>query len=455
MLRFDAHINREVATQRLRQYLRWHILATVGTAFFYGISLVWFNDSRAFIVVLISIISLGFAFLGHWFLTRGYVYRCLAVLCVQLGLLPIVVTVVYPIMYPAAALIPLLMVTISLPILDQRSIRHLLVISTVSIFLTVLAGLYSHTWLPLPFPPEGLLHLIVIGSFLVVVTLNFVLLWQYKEQLTDAIANLEHQVAQRTTELRDAKDAAETASHAKSTFLANMSHELRTPLNAIINFSAFLAREPLSDKGTRWCQRIISNSHHLRTLISDILDIAKIEAGQMRLDRQATDLAPLIQEAVQTTTALIADKPITVYQDLPTTIPLAWVDPDRIKQVLLNLLSNAVKFTEAGGITLTITPYAQTIALTVHDTGVGIAADQHHVIFEPFHQGTRHQTPAGGTGLGLAICRQIIHEHGGTVTLQSTPGIGSAFTVTIPRADTHDHPDQWNPEVDGVSQTNP
>lgn len=250
-------------------------------------------------------------------------------------------------------------------------------------------------------------------------------------------------------ELERVAEAAETANRAKSIFLANMSHELRTPLNAIIGYSEIL-KEEAEDLGyleiNSDLDKIRSAGHHLLNLINDILDISKIEAGRMDLYVESFDIPILIEEVVNTIRPLVEKNKNTLQVVYEPEIGRMQADITKVRQVLLNLLSNAAKFTENGTITLrakveydrendfTSSSAASYIILTVSDTGIGIAAEQLETIFEAFTQADVSTTRKyGGTGLGLAIGQRFCQMMGGKITVKSQLGIGSEFTVILPR----------------------
>jgi signal transduction histidine kinase len=250
------------------------------------------------------------------------------------------------------------------------------------------------------------------------------------KQLRARNAELERKIAERTLQL-------EEANRHKSEFLANMSHELRTPLNAIIGFSEALNERmfgELNDKQAEYVQDIHSSGRHLLSLINDILDLSKVEAGRMELELSEFDVTALLESA----TALIKERAqrhgIRLVLDADPGPGSFRGDERRLKQVLVNLLSNAVKFTPEGGkITLTGRLSESALELAVSDTGVGIAPEDHGAIFEEFRQvGTDYTRKAEGTGLGLALTRRFVELHGGTIRVESTPGAGSTFTVNIP-----------------------
>jgi len=230
----------------------------------------------------------------------------------------------------------------------------------------------------------------------------------------------------------------EAANRHKSEFLANMSHELRTPLNAIIGFSEVLSEQmfgELNPKQLEYLQDIHSSGHHLLTLINDILDLSKIEAGRMELDLSRFNLALLLDN----TTTLVRERALRQGLTLALEVDERlgdWVaDQRKLKQVVINLLSNAVKFTPAGGrITLRARPLDHAVEIAVVDTGVGIAPDQQALVFEEFRQaGGDYLRKTEGTGLGLALAKRFVELHGGTMRLESVPGRGSIFAFVLPQ----------------------
>ncbi|MDT8385843.1 MAG: ATP-binding protein [Gammaproteobacteria bacterium] len=250
--------------------------------------------------------------------------------------------------------------------------------------------------------------------------------------------SLERQMNQE--ELYEAKENAEAANKTKSAFLANMSHELRTPLNAIIGYSELMIEDL---KGTPDTQQIpdlnnISKSgHHLLSLINDILDISKIEAGKMQLSLHETDIDRLINETIESFQPSLKKNNNTLVANNHQPLGIALIDPMRLRQVLMNLFSNAVKFTQNGTITVNtqLTDHEQKtwITIDVVDTGIGIPEDEIDSLFQPFQQSTTGaEMKYGGTGLGLAICRRICRLMGGDISLRSVEGEGSTFTIWLP-----------------------
>ena len=241
---------------------------------------------------------------------------------------------------------------------------------------------------------------------------------------------------QRWLELKEAKEAAEAANRAKSAFLANMSHELRTPLNAIIGYSELLEEE-LSDLDNpdliQDVQRIHSSGQHLLTMISDILDISKIEAGRIALNYDIFEIQSLVDTVLSKVSLLIHANNNTlevIYKNSPVCV---YGDAQRVRQILLNLLSNAAKFTMSGRIQLIIVQKKSIIRFIVSDTGIGIPEEFHKRIFQPFSQADSSSTREhGGTGLGLAIASQFAEMMGGNLSVDSHIGQGATFTFDLP-----------------------
>ncbi|MBI3349867.1 MAG: HAMP domain-containing protein [Burkholderiales bacterium] len=253
--------------------------------------------------------------------------------------------------------------------------------------------------------------------------------------------HLEDLVRERTLELSEAKERAEIANQAKSQFLARMSHELRTPLNAVMGYAQILKMDAaVTPKQRTGLDIIHSSGQHLLTLIVDILDLARIEAGKAELRVGPVELATRLQAMVDIVRVMAVGKQIELDLVLDPQLPaVVLADDKRLSQILLNLLGNAVKFTHAGGVTLRaqLVPSADLEAghvllrFEVQDTGVGIAEDQAERLFEPFEQAGNAEQRVGGTGLGLAISRQLVRMMGGEIRLESRPEQGSRFWFEI------------------------
>ena len=265
----------------------------------------------------------------------------------------------------------------------------------------------------------------------------------------DDITEFEENKAKLAVALGVARDANE----AKSAFLANMSHEIRTPLNAVLGFTDVLRRGLVSDSNEALAHlnMIHRSGSHLLELINDILDLSKIEAGRMLVESIETRIDEVVVDAVAVQTARAQEKNVELRIEFLTQVPSQFhCDPTRLRQIITNLVGNAIKFTEEGSIAVRIEctrsneSQSQDHALQIHvkDTGIGMSEEQQEKIFESFVQADSSTTRKfGGTGLGLSISRRLAEAMGGTLTVQSTPGVGSTFTVTLPVAETDS--DQW------------
>jgi PAS domain S-box-containing protein len=248
---------------------------------------------------------------------------------------------------------------------------------------------------------------------------------------------LQREVMLRQAELQAAK--LREVDRLKSQFLANMSHELRTPLNSIIGYSEILLDGDdgeLPEEALEDMQIIHNSGRHLLAIINEILDLAKIESGQMALTRRATDLGEIAREVLEASQILIKTDDVELRCVIEPNMPTLHLDPIRMRQVITNLVSNAVKFTEKGCITLTYGCADQKhVFLEVSDTGIGMSEEDQKVIFEEFRQVDGSSTRrAGGTGLGLTITRRLIELHGGEINVTSVLGVGSTFRILLPIA---------------------
>jgi signal transduction histidine kinase len=257
------------------------------------------------------------------------------------------------------------------------------------------------------------------------------LLQSFAAQSAVAIQNarLFREIEQKGREL-------EAASRHKSEFLANMSHELRTPLNAVLGYAELIEDGIYGEVPTKMqdvLERIQQNGRHLLGLINDVLDLSKIEAGQLTLAPSDYSMRELVLDVVSATEALAAEKKLALEVDVPADLPRGHGDERRLTQVLLNLVSNAIKFTDAGSISVRAQVEDSSFLVAVSDTGLGIAEEDRERIFEEFQQvDTSSTRRKGGTGLGLAITRRIVELHGGRIWVESTRGQGSTFAFTLP-----------------------
>jgi signal transduction histidine kinase len=245
---------------------------------------------------------------------------------------------------------------------------------------------------------------------------------------------------QYTGELESRNREIERANRLKSEFLASMSHELRTPLHTIIGFAELLqegTEGPLNDAQKRFLAHIHRDSEHLLELINDVLDLSKVEAGQLVLKRESYPLARSIAEALSAIRPGAAAKGIAI-EERGQADSVVHADPLRVKEMLYNLLSNAVKFTpEAGKVWIEAQEVAGFARITIGDTGIGIPPDEQENIFDKFYQvGNTTRGVREGTGLGLSITKELVQLHGGWMEVDSMPGRGSRFTFTLPTVKT-------------------
>jgi PAS domain S-box-containing protein len=258
------------------------------------------------------------------------------------------------------------------------------------------------------------------------------------EELRRHAARLEQRVEERTAELATAKAQAEASDRAKSAFLATMSHELRTPLNSIIGFTDIVISGiagPVTDEQAKQLAIVQQSSRHLLSLISDMLDVAKIEAGQLRIVPECFDLRPLLERTGAVFEAEARRRNLAFDVQVRCAEAKILADKGRVEQVLNNLMSNALKFTHEGRISLLLERTDGRIVVSVTDTGIGIRAEDLGRLFRPFSQLESDPSRSyEGTGLGLAITRHLLSAMNGTIDLASEPGQGSRFTFTLPEA---------------------
>jgi len=359
---------------------------------------------------------------------------------------------------PALVYLFILPIIFASVLLSQRA--FLLVAATAS--LLVLAIGLAHT-VTLSFAgdvafPILIISLVTAASWLSVRNLHTALAWAWNgyarardnEQMArerhaelrrvlKALDEATHRLERTNYMLTLARDQAEEARRLKQQFAQTISHELRTPLNLIVGFTELMTESPeyyggsLSPAYLRDLNIVHRNACHLQTLVNDVLDLARIEAAQMSLLPEETDVTALVQEAVHTARSLVEARGLSLRTEAEPDLPRLWIDPTRVRQVLFNLLNNAARFTERGSVAVSVHRRGEEVIFAVTDTGVGIAPEDIPRIFQEFHQAdgsTRRRH--GGAGLGLAISKRFVELHGGRIWVESQVGRGSTFCFSLP-----------------------
>jgi len=268
----------------------------------------------------------------------------------------------------------------------------------------------------------------------------FLSLWLRARHAIITTKQAEFKLSEQLIETQKARQITEVASRAKSDFLRTMSHELRTPLNSIQGFGQLLNTDPdapLNEKQQRFLDRITTSTNHLLALIDDLLELGRIETGSVNLEPTQVDLQHMINDCIQMMRRHATDKRVTIeFVPMDDTARYATADPVRLRQVLINLLSNAIKYNcDGGSITIcsSVTDQKQ-IQISIADTGQGIPEDQLHKLYVPFERLGAETTDIQGTGVGLAVTKQLIELMEGTIGVETTPGTGSTFWITVPPA---------------------
>lgn len=400
------------------------------TIFIFLINIVFYNNFIWYLVLLMIIYSSLMFLFEDKFLIKGFIVNLMGLAYILLSNFPDALIFVIE-NYNVLLLIPLSMVGL-----------------IAGSFYMLLFGFFEITVIFINLFIIDLSDYHIVTSNMLITGIAVLIIWFLVRSLENALrqslhlqANLQDLVNERTAQLatsvQEAKSAqrvAEQANLRKSQFLATMSHELRTPLNAIINMTEFIDWfGPLNSQQKSYQDQVRGAGEHLLHLINDILDLSKIEAGRVELQFGQVDCGDIAQEVLETVRPLAESKGLQVSYHHADGTGLAWADSKAIKQIILNLLSNAIKFTESGQIRVALEFAATTVNISVHDTGIGIAREQQHFIWESFRQiQSADDREYEGTGLGMSITKQLVDLHGGEITVESELGQGTQFQVCLP-----------------------
>jgi signal transduction histidine kinase len=442
---------------RLQQYIR--MAAPPGIAFSIALFALYAYTPQPLILACALIVSanaIGAAF-AYRLARSGNLRQAIAVQAAGMLAIALFVGEGGPSYFPFTAMLAFLAIVHAIPYVTQRA---LVTLASVAIGIVLTVGVSLVLGVPnwrVELPDGLTTPVLVIGSAALLATAAF-WLWHARVTLEEAFVrlstanaalmeserSLDAKVRARTAELEAsqillayARDDALRANQHKSAFLANMSHELRTPLNAIIGFSeALLAKlfGELNSKQEEYLHDIHTSGQHLLSLINDILDLSKIEAGRLELAAGRVDLPATIATALVLVHERAAHQGVTLESEVDPALGAIDADERKLKQILINLLANAVKFTNSGGkVTVRAARSDSQVRVEVEDTGIGIAREHLEVIFEEFHQiADPNARKQEGTGLGLALVKRLVELHGGETWVRSELGRGSTFGFSIP-----------------------
>jgi signal transduction histidine kinase len=448
--------------RQLQQYLRWATSPIVPSLV--ALSILYALYPTLLLAILVGALALSGVCAGIAYRLAAANRVAAAMVCHAAGLwtLSLGVGLSGSPLFAVAATVAVMPLVAAVPYVSRDALLRMALVGTSVVAVNALFVAFGAPLPPLPLIPERVvLACSVLGVPFVVASCGLSL-WHTRVTLSEALLrmqaanralrdserSLEQKVQERTAQLENsrrevaiARDEAIAANRHKSAFLANMSHELRTPLNAIIGFSEVLSAKvfgELNDKQAEYIDDIFASGHHLLSLINDILDLSKIEAGRLELSCMTFDLPGAIDNALTLMKERANRRGVTLRKQVASPVGAVTADERAVKQILINLLTNAIKFTDGGGsITVRAEGNGQEVVIAVADSGIGIPKEDQTVIFEEFRQGTSDYTrKQEGTGLGLALSRRLVELHGGRIWVESEPGRGSTFSFTLPVAGT-------------------